>query len=292
MLVTGGAGFIGSHLAEELLSQGHEVWVYDNLVAGYLKNVPKGCFMVNDDILNIDMHEELKNVDVIFNNAASKKNICLKDPVRDAEVNTIGTLKLLEFAYRNNIKKFVHASTGSVYGNTSSPLREWDKPAPVNYYGVSKANAENYVQFFNKKGLNTTILRYFHVYGKRQESDENLGGVVSIFIDKMRKGLPLVVHGDGTQNRSFTYVKDVVKANLLVVDKPISNGEIYNVGSGLKININYLITELRKQTGLEVQIAFGDRLEGDTDDFIVVNHKIKYLGLEFTPFSEGISLTI
>ena len=292
MLVTGGAGFIGSHLAEELLSQGHEVWVYDNLVAGYLKNVPKGCFMVNDDILNIDIHEELKNVDVIFNNAASKKNICLKDPVRDAEVNTIGTLKLLEFAYRNNIKKFVHASTGSVYGNTSSPLREWDKPAPVNYYGVSKANAENYVQFFNKKGLNTTILRYFHVYGKRQESDENLGGVVSIFIDKMRKGLPLVVHGDGTQNRSFTYVKDVVKANLLVVDKPISNGEIYNVGSGLKININYLITELRKQTGLEVQIAFGDRLEGDTDDFNVVNHKIKYLGLEFTRFSEGISLTI
>ena len=89
-LVTGGAGFIGSHIAEELLAQGHEVWVYDNLVAGYLDNVPKGCFMVNDDILNIAAHDEFKDVDVIFNNAASKKNVCLKDPLRDCDVNTKG----------------------------------------------------------------------------------------------------------------------------------------------------------------------------------------------------------
>ena len=170
-LVTGGAGFIGSHIAEELLAQGHEVWIIDDLSSGYEKNVPEGCKPIYGDLSLIGLYKDvLHDLDVIFHNAASKKNICLKDPVRDAEVNTIGTLQLLKFAHENGVKKFVHASTGSVYGEQVALLREWLHPQPVSYYGVSKANGEQYVQYFNKKGLNTTILRYFHVYGKRQES--------------------------------------------------------------------------------------------------------------------------
>ena len=290
-LVTGGAGFIGSHIAEELLAQGHEVWVYDNLVAGYLANVPKGCFMVNDDIMNIAGHDELKDVDVIFHNAASKKNVCLDDPMKDCDVNTKGTLAVLQFAYDNNIKKFVHASTGSVYGEQTTLLREWLPSQPVSYYGVSKANGEQYVRYFNKKGLNTTILRYFHVYGKRQETDEYLGGVVAIFIDKMSKGEPITIHGDGRQERSFTYVKDVVKANLLVAELPETNGEVYNCASGIRVNINFLHTELKKHLP-SIGYVKGDRLEGDVDNFFIDNTKIVQLGMRFTPFSEGIKLTL
>ena len=291
-LVTGGAGFIGSHIAEELLAQGHKVFIIDNLSSGYQSNIPEGAIFINDDISNINLwKQKLGDLDVIFHNAASKKNICLKDPVRDAEVNTIGTLQLLKFAYENGVKKFVHASTGSVYGEQVALLREWLHPQPVSYYGVSKANGEQYVQYFNKKGLNTTILRYFHVYGKRQESQEDLGGVVSIFIDKMRKGEPVSIYGTGYQERSFTYVKDVVKANLLVAELPQTNGEIYNCASGIRVNIKFLLAELRKYLP-SVGFVQKDRMEGDIDNFFIDNTKIRELGIEFTPFSEGIKLTL
>ena len=146
-LVTGGAGFIGSHIAEELLAQGHKVFIIDNLSSGYEKNIPEGAIFINDDISSINLwKQKLGDLDIIFHNAASKKNICLKDPERDCDVNTKGTLTLLKFAHENGCKKFVHASTGSIYGEQVSLLREWLPAMPVSYYGVSKANAEQYVQ--------------------------------------------------------------------------------------------------------------------------------------------------
>ena len=160
-LVTGGAGFIGFHLCERLVFYGHEVIAYDNMIAGM--NSPP-CRMIKDDILHIfDWEEELKDVDVIFNQAASKKNICLRNPQRDIDVNGKGTLVLLEFAKKHGIR-FVHASTGSVYGEVDGKITEDTPLNPVSYYGVSKLAGERYVAMY-QKDIDAVILRYFHVYG-------------------------------------------------------------------------------------------------------------------------------
>ncbi|MCB0356118.1 MAG: SDR family NAD(P)-dependent oxidoreductase, partial [Bdellovibrionales bacterium] len=204
VIVTGGAGFIGSHLCEELVHLGAEVHSVDNFSSGKEINIQflKGHsnFYSHDvDITNKEALDQImQGVDIVFNNAASKKNICLMDPHRDLEVNAGGTLNLLELSMKHSVKKFIHASTGSVYGEPYIfPTTESHPYNPVSYYGVSKLAGERYVNTFNHLyGLNTTILRYFHVYGPRQESNE-FGGVVSIFLRNILEKKDLTIFGDG-----------------------------------------------------------------------------------------------
>lgn len=281
MMVTGGAGFIGSHIVDSLLKDGHEVVCIDDLSTGKRSNLPDNpnIYSVRADICgDIDM----RGIDIIFHNAASKKNICLKDPQRDLEINAGGTLNLLQLAVKHGIKKFVHASTGSVYGELSDRLN------PVSYYGVSKLAGERYVNMYSKMGwLDTTILRYFHVYGSRQDDGE-FGGVVSIFLKAARKGKPLVIYGDGTQERSFTHVDDIVKINRLVAESD-TNGQVYNCASGIAVTINDLASKVLWLTKSHSKIIYKDWLVGDIKKFDIDNSKIRSLGIEFeTDIDKGL----
>lgn len=289
VVVTGGAGFIGSHLCEELVKIGAMTISLDDYSAGKAENVDflqdyKNFTALKKDICDRQgMDEIMEGASVVFNNAASKKNICLINPHRDLEVNAGGTLNLLEFAKKHKVGKFVHASTGSVYGEPHIFPSTEDHPLkPVSYYGVSKLAGERYVDVFQHLyGVDTTILRYFHVYGPRQESNE-FGGVVSIFLRNLVEGKPLTVFGHGDQMRSFTYVKDLVRANLAAAVSPKSTGKVYNAASGIKVTINDLAKGMVDLVGKNVPIIHGAPLVGDIMYFDVSNEKIvQDLGLKF-----------
>lgn len=301
-LVTGGAGFIGSHLVEELVLSGVETISIDNYFAGKHENLShlnnRSNFIEEIcDVLDFDKLDILfKGVDVVFHNAASKKTICLNNPRLDLEINAKGTFNLLELALKHKVKKFLHASTGSVYGEALYfPQDEGHPLIPTSYYGVSKLAGEKYVNVFNHLyGLNTTVLRYFHVYGPRQESSD-VGGVVSIFTRKMLEGNPISIYGDGSQERSFTFVKDVVKANLMASIIPASKGEIYNCASGIKVTINELAAFVAKALDIKnPKIYYEGWMPGDIRIFNIDNSKIKRdLNIDFlTDFEEGLKATI
>jgi len=301
-LVTGGAGFIGSHIVEHLLDLGVETTSIDNYFAGKAENLAhlksnKNFHEVTCDILDFDALDSLfRGVEVVFHNAASKKTICLKDPRMDLEINAKGAFNLLELSLKHGVKKFVQASTGSVYGEAQyRPQDEKHPLAPNSYYGVSKLAGERYVNVFNHLyGLNTTILRYFHVYGPRQESSD-VGGVVSIFARKLIEGKPVTIFGDGTQQRSFTYVEDVVKANLLAAASPVTNGEEYNCASGLKITIKELVEHLADILTVKNPIVeYKDWVPGDIKVFDIDNTKLReHTGIEFlTDFRAGLDKTV
>ena len=300
-LVTGGAGFIGSHICEELLKSGIEVVAIDDISAGYIDNVKSLCEYTNFQLVNVDitnlhlLHKVLEGVDLVFHNAASKKNVCLKDPRRDLMVNALGTFNVLECAVKAQVKKFVHASTGSVYGEPQYVPQDENHPLhPISYYGVSKLAGERYVALFDKlHDLNTTILRYFHVYGSRQESNE-YGGVVAIFIRNMLEGKIPTIFGSGKQERSFTYVKDVVASNLLVAikDKETRN-QVYNCASGDSITIMDLLTALQNIFGNDFIPHYEDWVIGDIKKFNIDNSKITKLGMTFNlHLTENLTETI
>lgn len=292
IIVTGGAGFIGSHICEELLPLGAEVYCLDDFSAGKKSNVSfmqewSNFHVVAKSVCDDDaeMAALFDGADIVFHNAASKKNICLINPQRDLEVNAGGTLNLLQYSIKNKVNKFVHASTGSVYGEPKVfPTDELHAYEPVSYYGVSKLAGERYVDVFHKlHGLNTTIMRYFHVYGPRQESNE-FGGVVSIFLRRITEGENPVIFGDGHQVRSFTWVKDIVQANLLSVMSNRSCGEAYNVASGIRVSINELATNMLEilDKNKRLTISYGEPLVGDIMNFEVDNRKIRdHLGISF-----------
>lgn len=278
VIVTGGAGFIGSHLCEELVLLGAEVLSIDDYSAGKKSNVEflegyTNYSAIDKSVVETaGMDDIFEGVDFVFHNAASKKNICEQDPKRDLKVNAEGTLNLLQFALKHKVKHFVHASTGSVYGEPSVfPSDETHPLKPVSYYGVSKLAGERYVDIFNHLfGLNTTILRYFHVYGPRQESNQ-FGGVVSIFHRQALSGETLNVFGDGKQIRSFTWVKDLVEINLKSAITDVAIGKVYNAASGIQISINDLAEYVVDVTESKSPIIHGEPLLGDIHYFEVCN---------------------
>ena len=302
VLVTGGAGFIGSHIVEELVTRGVETISVDNYFAGKHANLAHLSGYSNfqevacdvTDLEALDTH--FSGVEAVFHEAASKKTICLNDPRRDLEINAAGTFNLLELAVKHRVSKFVHASTGSVYGEAQYfPQDETHPLVPTSYYGVSKLAGEKYVKAFHHlHNLDTTVLRYFHVYGPRQESSE-VGGVVSIFTRLLLHGQPVTIFGDGTQQRSFTYVKDVVRANLLAASTPGTQGEVYNCASGIKVTIRELVDSVAEILGVAApEIRYADWTPGDIKIFDIDNHKIRRaLGIEFlTDFRQGLAQTV
>ena len=300
-IVTGGAGFVGSHLCDALVQAGIETISIDDYIAGKSENLIqlrdyKNFSELSCDITDMDaLGKIIQDIDVIFHQAASKKTVCLRDPRRDLQVNGEGTFNLLELARDRGVKKFVHASTGSVYGEAIYLPQDENHPvAPTSYYGVSKLAGESYVNAFNKLyDLDTTVLRYFHVYGPRQEDGE-FGGVVAIFMRKILEGLPLVIFGDGSQERSFTNVDDVVEANLRSAYVPEATGKIYNCASGINVTIQELAEQVAQLAGdIEPQIQYGDWTPGDIRKFELDNSRIcADLGIEFEKdFNQGLEKT-
>ena len=286
-VVTGGTGFIGSHIVEALLEQGKEVICIDNDLSPK-KNIMPGARTERIDVSYNPMVKLFKGSDVIFHNAASKCTVCRDNPFKDLTVNAWGAFKVFRAAEKVGAK-VVHASTGSVYGECYKQV-ETNQFAPVSYYGVSKLAGEQYLRSFPR--LRWTTLRYFHVFGPRQDNSDN-GGVIPIFITRMLKGKPIIVYGDGEQIRSFTYVKDVVRANLLAATNENMNGEAYNVASGIKVSLNTLIEILSSIINVTPQVEYKLERPGDIKYFDVDNVKISRIMPEkWTDFKTALRETV
>ena len=242
-----------------------------------------------------DLSDLLQGFDLVLNQAASKMNICLKDPQRDLLVNGGGTLNLLISAREVGCKRFVHASTGSVYGSAQVfPTDENHPVNPVSYYGVSKLAGEKYVRMFNDDGkFQTSILRYFHVYGPRQESND-LGGVVAIFIRNILNNQPIRIFGDGKQVRSFTYVSDLVTINKKVALAEKLGGLAFNCASGIQVSIEDLAKEVIRQMGAQGHpLIYEAARPGDIWKFQVSNESLSELGVTWdVEFQDGLKKTI
>jgi len=246
-LVTGGAGFIGSHLVEALLSVGCKVAVLDNLSTGNLQNLESVLDHITfyeNDIRELEMLEKAaESCDVIFHLAAVVAvQQTISNPVESTIINDIGTINVLEAARAKNVRRVVLASSCAVYGDDPQlPKKETMTPMPASPYAVHKLSAEHYARvYFDLFGLETVSLRFFNVYGPRQDPSSPYSGVISIFMAKAVSNQVPVIYGDGSQSRDFVYVKDVVKANLLAAISENSAGKVLNIGTGSHVLINRL----------------------------------------------------
>ena len=269
VLVTGGAGFIGSHLVDRLLSLDHKVVVIDNLSTGKLKNLNPAATFHHMDITQPSVTEVFtrEQPDIVFHLAAQiSVTESTKDPFHDSNVNVFGTLRLLEAARRCGIEKFIYSSTGgALYGEPETdPCTEEHPILPVSPYGMSKYVAELYLDLYHRLyQINFTTLRYGNVYGPRQEADGE-AGVVAIFAQAMLEGRQPQIYGDGDQARDFVFVDDVVDANLLAMTK--GDGGAFNIGTGVATSVNCLADALEKVSGVHSGRSFEPPRPGELQD--------------------------
>ncbi|MEE9464485.1 MAG: NAD-dependent epimerase/dehydratase family protein [Candidatus Neomarinimicrobiota bacterium] len=267
VLVTGGAGFIGSHVADAFLQAGHEVVIIDDLSTGLEENIPPGAEFVAGDITDratVDSLFTENKFDVINHHAAQMNiRVSVADPVRDARVNILGTIELLRQSIRTGVDKFMFASTGgAVYGEqTSFPADENHATNPISPYGVSKLAGEKYIHCYSREyGLPYCILRYANVYGPRQ-NPHGEAGVVAIFSSQLAAGKAVTINGDGHQTRDYIYVGDVVAANLAGL-KATDNLTI-NVGTGVETDVLTLYEELRQAADTDQAPRHGPAKPGE-----------------------------
>ncbi|PXF51461.1 MAG: GDP-mannose 4,6-dehydratase [Candidatus Methanophagaceae archaeon] len=270
-VVTGGAGFIGSNLTEELAKeQENEVVVVDNLSTGRRENLQnlknlKKCLFVEGSVTDLDLVRGVfKGCDFVFHQAAIPSvPRSVKDPLTTNNANTNGTLNVLVAARDCGVKKVVFASSSSVYGDTPElPKREEMTPNPLSPYAVTKLVGEYYCKVFEEVyGLKTVSLRYFNVYGPRQDPHSDYAAVVPKFVKSVSENKPPVIFGDGEQTRDFTFVKDVVRANLLAAKSGATG--VFNIASGRRVSINELAEKIIKIQGKELEPVHSEPREGD-----------------------------
>ena len=278
VLVTGGAGFIGSNLASALCQRGDDVVIIDNLSTGKLENIPGKANFQKLDISEpvIDKVFEKEKFDIVFHMAAQmdvRKSV--EDPINDAEINILGGINLLKASMKHGVKKFIFSSTGgAIYGEQDYfPADENHPLRPVSPYGISKLSFEKYLYYFKLQfGLDYIALRYANVYGPRQNSHGE-AGVVAIFCEKLLKGDEAFVNGDGLQTRDFVYVGDVVKANLLAIKHPEA-GE-YNVGTGIETDINTIYDMIKSSAGSSQERVNRGALPGEQRRSVISSDLIK-----------------
>jgi UDP-glucose 4-epimerase len=268
-LVTGGAGFIGSHIAEELLAAGHEVRVLDNLSSGYEKNIAGlDVEFVKADVRDLDaLRSAATGVDGVFHQAALVSvPESIEKPVENNEINVTGTLNVLLAARDCGVRRVVLASSAAVYGNAPDlPKREDMLPEPVSPYALGKIAGEYYLRVFAELyEIQAVSLRYFNVYGPRQDPSSMYSGVISKFADVLAGGGVPTIFGDGKQTRDFVYVKDVAAANLLAMgSENVGRGEVFNIGTGRQTSLLELLETLAGTFGRELTPDFAEARAGD-----------------------------
>ena len=269
-VVTGGSGFIGSHLTEKLIKQGGVVTVLDNLNTGKEKNlelIKEKIEFVKGSILDTKLLEEItKNVDGVFHQAAlASVQDSFTKPDEYYDVNVNGTENVFKLSKKHDFK-VVYASSSSVYGNpTRIPTKESDDKNPINPYAETKLKAEELATQYSKMGVSVIGLRYFNVFGKRQSKE--YAGVIKLFLEQIRNELPPKINGNGTQSRDFVHVDDVVNANIMSMNSDVTH-EFFNVGTNSSITVRDLAKTVIEASGLDIEPIFGPGLEGDVDKTI------------------------
>jgi UDP-glucose 4-epimerase len=270
VLVTGGAGFIGSHIAEYFAEAGHTVRILDNLVTGFLRNVPqhKNVEFIQGDICDSSLVEKAASgIDYVFHEAALVSvPLSCEVPAEAFRINTLGTLNVLQACVKAGVDKFVTASSAAVYGNNPIlPKSEDMYPEPASPYAISKLDGEYLARmFYEAHGLRTTCLRYFNVYGPRQDPKSPYAAVIPIFLERAKAGKDLVIYGDGLQSRDFVHIKDVVRANAAALKH--GDGQVFNVAMGKSVTVLELAENIIKLTDSSSRIVHATPRAGDVKD--------------------------
>jgi UDP-glucose 4-epimerase len=300
-LVTGGAGFIGSNIVRALLERGDAVRVLDNLTTGRRANLDDlldHVDLIDGDLRNADLvRNAVRGVDAVLHQAALPSVArSVGDPLTSHDVNATGTLGLLVAARDAGVRRFVYASSSSVYGDTPVLPKSEDLPTnPLSPYAVSKLAGEQYCRVFTRLyGLETVCLRYFNVFGPHQDPASEYAAVVPKFVTAMTRGEPPQVHGDGTQSRDFSYVTNVIAANLLAADRPGVGGEVFNVACGRRSSLLDLVAALNRILGTRIEPRFDDPRPGDVMHSLAdISRAERLLGYEpLVHFEEGLARTV
>ena len=299
-LVTGGAGFIGSNLVEHLVGASVQVKVLDNLSSGRLQNLDlcrEYIEFKQGDVRDLPaLQEMMSGVEVVFHQAALVSvPQSIEDPIEAAMVNDLGTLNVLEAARLRGVRRVVFASSCAVYGDLPElPKREDMDIKPLSPYAASKLHGETYARLYRDLyGLETVCLRYFNVYGPRQDPSSPYSGVISIFMDKAARGETVTIHGDGEQCRDFVYVADVVQANLLAAQRQNISGVVINVGTGKSVTVNSLWKNISELAGVQGEPERAGFRAGDIRQSVANISRARHL-LGFEPghsLEEGLQLT-
>ncbi|MBI4496198.1 MAG: NAD-dependent epimerase/dehydratase family protein [Deltaproteobacteria bacterium] len=298
ILVTGGAGFIGSHVVDRYLKAGHRVIVLDDLSTGKRENLDPRAELVRLDMRDKAVEELFarERPEVVNHHAAQidvRKSVA--DPAFDASLNILGALGLLELAIKYETRRFIFASSGgAIYGEQpegSAPAREDDPQRPISPYGVAKAAVELYLHYYRVvQGLSSVALRYGNVYGPRQDPYGE-AGVVAIFSEKLLAGGQPLINGDGLQTRDYVYAEDVAEANLLALEPEVIGA--YNIGTGVEKNVNELFRELKKITGQQAEENHGPAKAGEQRRSVLDWTKVRTLGWRpQVSFEEGLRRTV
>jgi UDP-glucose 4-epimerase len=297
-LVTGGAGFIGSHVADAYLARGWRVTVIDDFSTGKRENVDPRAEVIEADIKDPATAELLRELrpDVISHHAAQiDVRVSVSDPARDAETNIVATLRLLQAAASIGVGRFVFASTGgAIYGEPIDGLQDETHPArPLSPYGCAKLAVEHYMDYFRVvHGLSAVALRYANVYGPRQ-NPKGEAGVIAIFTERMLRGEEVTIHGSGAQTRDYVFIRDVVAANLAVTDGAALEGP-YNVGTGVETDLVALHASLADATGLRLPPRHGPAKTGEQMRSVLDGRKLRALASLAEPVSidDGLQQTV
>ena len=281
--VTGGAGFIGSHLVDRLIEDGHTVQVIDNLYTGNKEFVHSKAQFVELDIRDPKLYSVLEEFrpDYIFHEAAQTEvSTSMSDPMLDCDINLMGLINLLNAAVKLEVKKFLMPSSAAVYGNLDTlPLNEEMIGNPSSFYGLTKLTTEHYLRIYHEAfGLPYICYCYSNVFGPRQGNGGE-GGVISIFAKAIVQGSPIIIYGDGKQTRDFIYVDDVVEANILGMQHQVTG--IYNVSTGISSSVNLLVDEFRNISGKNIEVVYDKPRLGDIRDSVLATDKSEK-GLLFT----------
>lgn len=278
ILVTGGAGFIGSHVVDAYVEAGHDVLVVDDLSSGRKENVPRTAKLYQTDVRSDALHDIFRKekIEVVSHHAAQMDvRRSVADPRFDASINVLGGLNVFEQARQNGVRKIIFSSTGgAIYGEQDEfPAGEDHPTRPLSPYGITKLATEKYLYYYKAvHGMDSTILRYANIYGPRQ-NPHGEAGVVAIFASKMVAGEQPVINGDGTQTRDYTYVGDVVRANVLALDHPGSS--VFNVGTGVETDVLTVFNELKACLNPACQEKHAPAKAGEQMRSVISHRKIE-----------------